>query len=82
VLPTSWRSGRKPTVGLLTPDSSHGQTSPVHGRNEQGVEASTCSLSFRALQQFFGRLIREEEIDRCPVESMRSRTFLINRYRY
>jgi site-specific recombinase XerC len=31
---------------------------------------STCSLSFRALQQFFGWLVREEEIDRSPMERM------------
>jgi len=32
---------------------------------------STCSLAFRALQQFFGWLVREEEIDRSPMERMR-----------
>ena len=32
---------------------------------------STCSLNFRALQQFFGWLVREEEIDRSPMERMR-----------
>lgn len=32
---------------------------------------STCSLNYRALQQFFGWLIREEEIDRSPMERMR-----------
>jgi hypothetical protein len=31
---------------------------------------STCSLSSRALQQFFGWLVREEEIDRSPMERM------------
>ena len=31
---------------------------------------STCSLNFRALQQFFGWLVREE-IDRTPMERMR-----------
>src|SRR4051794_39218127 len=32
---------------------------------------STCSLNFRALQQFFGWLVREEEIDHSPMERMR-----------
>src|SRR4051794_18799807 len=32
---------------------------------------STCSLNYRALQQFFGWLVREEEIDRSPMERMR-----------
>jgi integrase len=32
---------------------------------------STCSLNFRALQQFFGWLVREEEIDRSPMDRMR-----------
>jgi site-specific recombinase XerC len=32
---------------------------------------STCSLTFRALQQFFSWLVREEEIDRSPMEWMR-----------
>ena len=31
---------------------------------------STCSLVYRALQQFFGWLMREEEIDRSPMERM------------
>lgn len=32
---------------------------------------STCSVVFRAQQQFFGWLIREGEIDRSPMERMR-----------
>src|SRR5690349_7875569 len=32
---------------------------------------STCSLTYRALQQFFGWMVREEEIDRSPMERMR-----------
>src|SRR4051812_7988929 len=32
---------------------------------------STCSLNYRALQQFFGWLVREEEVDRSPMERMR-----------
>src|SRR4051794_40595272 len=32
---------------------------------------ATCSVVFRALQQFFGWLIREGEIDRSPMERMR-----------
>ncbi len=32
---------------------------------------STSSLTYRALQQFFGWLVREEEIDRSPMERMR-----------
>lgn len=32
---------------------------------------STCSLNYRALQQFFGWMVREEEIDRSPMERMR-----------
>lgn len=32
---------------------------------------STCSLVYRALQQFFGWLVREEEIARSPMERMR-----------
>jgi integrase/recombinase XerC len=34
-------------------------------------QPSTCSVVFRALQQFFGWLIREGEIDRSPMERMR-----------
>src|SRR3954452_17924527 len=37
----------------------------------QEWKPSTCSLTFRALQQFFGWLVREEEIDRSPMERMR-----------
>jgi integrase/recombinase XerC len=32
---------------------------------------ATCSLTYRALQQFFGWMMREEEIDRSPMERMR-----------
>jgi integrase/recombinase XerC len=32
---------------------------------------ATCSLIYRALQQFFGWLVREEEIPRSPMDSMR-----------
>jgi integrase len=32
---------------------------------------ATCSVAFRALQQFFGWLIREEEIERSPMDRMR-----------
>src|SRR5688500_8492452 len=32
---------------------------------------ATCSLTFRALQQFFGWLVREEEIDHSPMDRMR-----------
>jgi integrase/recombinase XerC len=32
---------------------------------------STCSVAYRALQQFFGWMVREEEIDRSPMERMR-----------
>jgi integrase/recombinase XerC len=32
---------------------------------------STCSLTYRALQQFFGWMVREEEIDRSPMDRMR-----------
>lgn len=32
---------------------------------------ATCSVVFRALQQFFGWLIREEEIERSPMDRMR-----------
>jgi integrase/recombinase XerC len=32
---------------------------------------STCSLNYRALQQFFGWLVREDRIDRSPMERMR-----------
>jgi integrase/recombinase XerC len=32
---------------------------------------STCSVNYRALQQFFGWLVREEEIDRSPMDRMR-----------
>jgi len=32
---------------------------------------ATCSLAFRALQQFFGWLVREEEIDHSPMDRMR-----------
>src|SRR5688572_3382022 len=32
-------------------------------------QPSTCSLSFRALQQFFGWLLREEAIDRSPMDA-------------
>jgi integrase/recombinase XerC len=38
--------------------------------NEQWKPA-TCSLTFRALQQFFGWLVREEEIDHSPMDRMR-----------
>jgi len=37
----------------------------------QQWKPSTCSLNFRALQQFFGWLVREEEIERSPMERMR-----------
>jgi hypothetical protein len=43
---------------------------------------STCSLSFRALQQFFGGLVREEEIDRSRWNACDPRTLLNNQYRY
>jgi integrase/recombinase XerC len=33
--------------------------------------ASTASVTYRALQQFFGWLVREGEIDRSPMETMR-----------
>jgi integrase/recombinase XerC len=33
---------------------------------------ATCSVVYRALQQFFGWLVREEEIDRSPMERMRA----------
>jgi integrase/recombinase XerC len=33
---------------------------------------ATCSVVFRALQQFFGWLVREEEIDRSPMDRMRA----------
>lgn len=33
---------------------------------------STCSLVYRALQQFFGWMVREEEIERSPMERMRA----------
>ena len=33
--------------------------------------ASTASLTYRALQQWFGWLVREEEIDRSPMDRMR-----------
>jgi len=33
--------------------------------------ASTASLAYRALQQWFGWLVREEEIDRSPMERRR-----------
>src|SRR3712207_6340526 len=32
---------------------------------------ATCALNFRALQQFFGWLVREEEIDHSPMDRMR-----------
>ena len=33
---------------------------------------ATCSVVFRALQQFFGWLVREEELERSPMERMRA----------
>jgi hypothetical protein len=39
---------------------------------------STCSLNFRALQQFFGWLVREEEIDRSPMECRVGPTYITN----
>ncbi|MDB5733313.1 MAG: integrase family protein [Variovorax sp.] len=33
---------------------------------------ATCSVTYRALQQFFGWLVREEEIDHSPMDRMRA----------
>jgi integrase/recombinase XerC len=33
---------------------------------------ATCSVTFRALQQFFAWLVREEELDRSPMDRMRA----------
>ena len=58
-------------AGRLTSSADADGPGGVHGRDDETVEPSTCSLNFRALQQFFGWLVREEEIDRSPMERMR-----------
>lgn len=50
---------------------TRGELTSFFAQMAKGWKPSTCNLVYRALQQFFGWMVREEEIDRSPMERMR-----------
>src|SRR3954453_4765696 len=50
---------------------TRGQLTAFLADQAEQWKPATCSLIYRALQQFFGWLVREEEITQSPMDGMR-----------
>jgi hypothetical protein len=68
----SSRLGASRQVGPVSPLAvTRGDLTRFMADMQTEWKPGTCSLVYRALQQFFGSMVREEEIEKSPMEGMR-----------